>query len=365
MSKKKDPYPIRMCPASEIALAPALPQEWNVDKKVLVQFLGQYDAQNLYSLVPRTQLTPYYGSSSTDCKEQWCPNTVEQYVKALQKKSGKNKLDAVQLRVEELYLDKILEKARDNERKLAQAANTNNNDEEEEVEKSLEQESSTPVIATTKKPKARRIIKSLNGAVDNNEKLRAGDVIEYTHPQFVDGRPEGYREATVLSIQKREYPLVLDNGEFLPRYHRIRRIQRLVRGKLVEYNGKIRAICDHSLQYDKTKVNVGAGLAKEGARVASIVDKNMAKYQDKLQETGIPLDLLNKMTGNENNDESTTNGDCKMPATVEGGNVTPVEATKTSESLNTAGETTTAGGTKRQVSESPTDEDSSVVSRLE
>ena len=257
-------------------------------------------------------------------RESWCLSHVQEYIKALGKRTGKNKLTSVQLRVEELYLDQVLTRARENQAAAIQKA------QEEEEAKKLELESDTEQGAApppVKPPPPPRPVKSLNGQADNiTHKLRAGDVIEYTDPIFVQGRDEGYRCTTILTIKKQEHPLALQNAEILPKSHRIRRVQRLVRNKLVEYNGHYRAIGDFRLEYDSLEISACAGLKEQAKELGSIVDRNVAKYQPALDALGVPTDFLHNMGGRkrarggkENETEVAVNeneeGDSKMAAT--------------------------------------------------
>lgn len=108
-NKKKTPYPVRLCDPSELILAPSLQdKKWNRERQVLVQYLGEYKDVNERALVFRSQLTPFNGTSE---QQEWCPHLVEEYVKHHTKKRGKDKLSPVKLRVEVLYLDRVLERA--------------------------------------------------------------------------------------------------------------------------------------------------------------------------------------------------------------------------------------------------------------
>jgi len=316
-SKKKDPFPVRICEKSEHVFVQSLSPEWDDSKKALVQFLGEFQEQNKRDLVPRNQLTPYTGNTASS-HDAWCVDTTKQYMKALEKKKGKNKLSPVQLRMEQLYLEILLERVVQNQqaRELRQ---------QEEAKKELEELLASEHDNTAlqpKKPRKPRRIASEFGVCDNNERLRAGDVIEYTHPQYVQGHRQGYTVSEILSIQKQEYPLILKSGDFLPKEHWIRRIQRVVRGKLVEYNGNIRAIDGHSLQYDKKEIDVTAGIVEEAKRYGAIIEQNVQKFQPALEEAGVPMDLLQNVggtkkrtLGKENVQETVENeNDQKMPA---------------------------------------------------
>jgi hypothetical protein len=326
-SKKKEPFPCRICHESELVLAPYLEtKKWDKEKQELVQYLGEYQGVNQRAIVLKTQLTPFHNSEG----EIWCPSIVKEYIRALEKRKGKNKFTSVKLRVEELYLEQVLNKARENQAAAIQTAQEEANARTLELESDVEDSNAAPVKSP---PTKRPAIKSFDGEHDSiKHKLRAGDVIEYTNPMFVQGHQEGYRCTKILSIQKNQpYPLVLENAEFLPRGHLIRRVQRLVRNKLVEYNGNVRAISDFRMEYDFRDITAATSLKEQAKEVGRIVDKHVAKYKPKLEAVGLPMNLLNNMDGRkrarrgkENETDIVVNekeeGDSKMAAigTTEG-----------------------------------------------
>jgi len=292
-SKKKEPFPCRICNESELVLAPRLEtRKWDMEKQVLVQYLGEYQGINQRALVPKSQLTPFHNSEG----ETWCPSIVKEYIKALEKKKWKNKFTPVKLRVEELYLEQVLKKARENQAAVIQTAQEEAKARKFELESDVEDSNAKPVKPP---PTKRPAIKSFDGEHDSiTHKLRAGDVIEYTNPMFVQGHQEGYRCTQILSVQKNKpYPLVLENAEFLPRGHLIRRVQRLVRNKLVKYNGNVRAISDFRMEYDFRDITAATSLKEQAKEVGRIVDKHVAKYKPKLEAVGLPMNLLNNMDG--------------------------------------------------------------------
>ena len=292
-SKKKEPYPVRICKDDEAV--GLIDKEWNPLTHVLVQYLGETD-DNQRMVVKRNQLVPYHGhhnDTNSSSGGGWCLDTMNLYIKGLEKKTGRKALDPVQLRVEELYLAKLFQRVHEKE------AQVKMEQEKEEALKSCDddeddtEDSSGEIANQPRSPAEQPTPTNSDGAPDKKEKLRAGDVIEYTNTQFVAGNKEGYRRTKILAIRNdAEYKLVLENGELLPKEHWVRRIRRLVRGQLVPYNGIRRAIQDTPLQYCKHPVTMDAGIRQEVKRVGDILDANVAKFQQALEETGMPLDLL-------------------------------------------------------------------------
>jgi len=321
-SQTKPPCPVRICDKSEIIFASCLPQEWNEEKKALVQYLGEYDTgANKRALVDLNKLTPYNGE--TGDTSAWDPELVKQYIVSLSKRTGKNKLDAVQLRVEEICLDKILKRAYENK----EAARLQKLQDEQEI-LALRAEEDTkeniPVPRATKTSRSPPRPVNLDGAPDKGEPLRAGDMIEYTNPQFVTGHRQGRRVATILCVRKdKNYKLVLDTGELLPNTDLVRRIYRIVRNKRVPYNGDLKAIDDHKCTYCEQEVTNAVGVQRNGQKLAEIVDSNAEKLRQVLEESGMPLDLVRnfgkskKPAGGEDSVMNQPMDKQKMPAALE------------------------------------------------
>eukprot|EP00980_Cylindrotheca_fusiformis_P011804 scaffold2816_cov121-Cylindrotheca_fusiformis.AAC.20 len=82
------------------------------------------------------------------------------------------------------------------------------------------------------------------------EILRDGDVIEYYDPIGVVGNKQWLRRATVLGVdpKNKSTPINLDNGQFLDRNSKIKRIRRRNRGKVEKCDGSFREISEYSLR---------------------------------------------------------------------------------------------------------------------
>lgn len=102
------------------------------------------------------------------------------------------------------------------------------------------------------------------------EPLRPGDVIEYTHPIFVNGDKRGRRQATVLSTDPNRRPMIyLDNGDVLPDDILVARVQTYCQqtGQLLEHPGVFRSIEDFRMQVQQVATSDGKTIdAAEGIR---------------------------------------------------------------------------------------------------
>jgi hypothetical protein len=268
------PFPVRICKSDE-AIGLALKQKWDSTQEELVQYLSHGDLNEL-SLVAKSRLTRGLDPHTNT----WCPDLLEQYLAHLR---GRKKNDALAVLLEKIYLEKIAQRVHDKEARAPE--------EEEDDEVVSDDDDRGPLAPETKLPenKPRPPIASADGAPDRGERLRAGDVIEYTNTIMVAGDPRGRRVAKILSVRPRhEYRLVLDNGELLPLDTRIRRIQRYLNKKWQSYNGIRRAIEDHKLQGSSIPFSVGDGIMEEVKRIDTIIKANHEELLDRLEADGIP-----------------------------------------------------------------------------
>jgi hypothetical protein len=109
----------------------------------------------------------------------WCPD--EQYLAHLR---GHKKKDALAVPSKKFYLEKIAERVHEREVRAP---------EEEEDEVVSDDDDRGPLAPEAGLPenKPRPWIASADGAPDSGERLRAGDLIEYTNPIMVAGDPRG------------------------------------------------------------------------------------------------------------------------------------------------------------------------------
>ena len=138
-------------------------------------------------------------------------------------------------------------------------------------------------------------------AKKKKDTLRAGDVIEYYHPVGVCGNKEWFRTTTIVGIEARreDIPLNLQNGDSLDRDHRIKRIKRMYRGKLIDdENGSYRSLEYYRLQSGGTTELVRiANIARSAKRIRQEHQADVAKFWKKDDDNSLPV----------NNNESKSN----------------------------------------------------------
>jgi hypothetical protein len=125
----------------------------------------------------------------------------------------------------------------------------------------------------------------------NKEPLRDGDVICYDPPVGVAGRKEFLMQATILGIhaQNRTFPLILNNGENLPRDHAVKRLRKRYRGTLVQnQKATFKAISKYKLATCGT-TNALAGIQRQAARMAHILNRNNDEIKDFVRTFHVPL----------------------------------------------------------------------------
>lgn len=271
---KSAPFPVRICKSDE-AIGLAVHQKWDSEKKALVQYLS-YGDQNELSLVWKSQLT----RGIVPHTNTWCPEPLQQYLDEYLEKHKKK--DPLTVLLEKLYLEKIAQRVCEKE--------ATKPDEEEVASDDDDDNHDGPLVPDTLQDnQPQPVIASADGAPDKGEKLRAGDVIEYTNTIMVTGDPRGRRVASILEVRpKQEYRLVLDNGEFLPPDTLIRRIYRLYHNKLLAYNGMWRVIQDHKLQGSSVSVSIAEGVMREAKKMDELIKANHERLLDNLEEAGIP-----------------------------------------------------------------------------
>lgn len=146
----------------------------------------------------------------------------------------------------------------------------------------------------------------------SNEPLRVGDVIEYYSPIFVAGDPRGLREATVLAIDpKKEYPLVLDNAEYIPNDTSVKRVKVMSGGELVDHPGIFRPISRFKL-VKAGRATIADAVKMQSSRFGGIMRNNMKKLKSKAEADGFaPMDLIVNMKGV--NDSSQSSSEVSAP----------------------------------------------------
>jgi len=298
---KKFIFPVRLASREEI-VGMAL-RECKGEKECAIQYI-QYPHTKLgkdvglYDIASKNGLTPYYGNG--DKRDQWCEMKFEQYAKQLKRS---HKLQDVDVKTEEIFLQCILQKSLDegeNAKKSAEVdeavletSSTTNEEEKDNVDsESDEDDDEREMIGGTK----RRTRGGTSGMQERTERLKPGDRIQFYKQQCVAGDPSGLMEATILNIDpKADHILTLDDTfTNLEPHHQVKRIQRYERGKLVNNDGgQFRPISTYMLKKEGNPNASKEVRAAEKARVDEIIKRNKDQMVMKMKKDGFcPEDML-------------------------------------------------------------------------
>jgi hypothetical protein len=273
-------------------------------KQTVVQFLQFPHAEiksndiGLYDVVSRNQLLPFFGKSH-DNKDVWCPDISAQYLKQLKQK---HKLGNQHCRVEQLYLEKILQIAKDEEADRVELDQYNVAADEPEE---LKIEDPEPVATTQEEDSdveddGKRRSKRRRSCDDNNgEWLHVGDVIQFYKPGYLAAGRENLRQATIVAIHPREDPLLTVDCEgemnlYIPNDHRVMRVKRIERGSLVDCTGnKYWPVNTFTLKNEGSKNARKKVIGKQVAKVKTIRERHMKETMKKIEEDGCgPTDIF-------------------------------------------------------------------------
>ena len=311
IAKKKSKqflYPVRLPPdpSEYIGYAQVLTVS-DPAKKVVVQYVQFPHVEissrdiGLYAVVPRSQLVPYHGSDSN--KEQWCPILSQKYFHQLKRQH--KQVGDEQIRIEELYLERVLQKAVEEEESKAQLEQYDIAIEEPEEEELTTRESTTaPVdsdvesVETTgnlRRSKRHR----RNEDPKNTDWLHIGDVIQLYKPSTTAGHPENLRMATIRAIHPQsEYILTVDcPDEFhlvIPNEHPIKRIKRMERGKLVICTGtKYWPVDSFTMKREGEKDAAQKMVRERVCEMKKSLEEKKRLLVEQIEEDGCgPVDLL-------------------------------------------------------------------------
>ena len=210
-----------------------------------------------------------------------------------------------QIRIEELYLERVLQKAREEEESKAQLEQYDIAIEEPEEEELTTRESTTaPVdsdvesVETTgnlRRSKRHR----RNEDPKNTDWLHIGDVIQLYKPSTTAGHPENLRMATVRAIHPQsEYALTVDcPDEFhlvIPNEHPIKRIKRMERGKLVNCTGtKYWPVDSFTMKREGEKDAAQKIVRERVCEMKKSLEEKKRLLVEQIEEDGCgPVDLL-------------------------------------------------------------------------
>ncbi len=133
-----------------------------------------------------------------------------------------------------------------------------------------------------------------------SEPLRPLDVIEYYPPTAIFGDHRFLEITQILSVDPRRNPIMkLTNQAYLDSDVKVKRIKRIIRGKLRDYDGKYRAISEYKLS--KGSVSVASsggeisGVQMKANELSEILKKQREQCIEKVKAAGLGdcSDLLN------------------------------------------------------------------------
>ena len=240
-------YPIRVVPREEVV--GLCLKEWDAETERPVQYIQFPHKQikrdlGLYDVVSVRSLTPYHGDGP---KDSWCSKKIQQYSKQLKRTlKGVTEIDLIS---EEAFLNLVLKqslKEEENERERAlldKAASVEESAASDKKDEQAENDSDDDDVDCMRS----RLCRSNNV---KSEPLRVGDVIEYYKPHSVAGNPDALCEADVKFIDPKGDPILITSDVFtiLPSDHQVKRVKRMHRGKLLDHDGRFRAINNYVLK---------------------------------------------------------------------------------------------------------------------
>lgn len=306
------PYPCREAHPDEAR--GIIDARWDATCKVLVQYFA-YSTCSMgeFSVISRNQLVPYCGEGKNEEDKQqvigatgagacpsWCPKLKEEYLASSRRKDD----SPIDVQAHLLFLDLCLEESASKEsaatEEVTRAWDENQNrakvDGDGSIGDLLDSNSRT---REEEDPESDGDDEEGSAPRRKKDVLRPGDLLEYYHHVYVAGDTRALRTGTVLSVDPRRDPvIVLDSGDHIPNDARVKRLKRMVRGKLQDCQQGFCQVTDFRLSKAALRGQEGlaAGLKKEMKRTGEIVKRNMDKLRDDLKKDEFaPFDMLNKI----------------------------------------------------------------------
>lgn len=282
--------------------------------KKVVRYV-EYPYEGETECVVPTVLVPYNGDEGST-EQVWSTHHISSYIEHLERDfDGYSQCD---IRTVILYLDRILEHAREAEKAQSEAVNEGNEDVSGQASKGSESDGKVSQndvfdigLDDDRKTNAVYVDEGvdLGDSSDDDrddqapghktELIRAGDVITYDSVIYVKGDQRGKKVATILSVDpKRDPVLILGNGDYLSKDTEVKRLQIMWRNKLkIHPDGKYNRLSSFKLSKSCSKEGRGnasdAGIQAEAARLREITERNKAEFLKKAEEIGFaPKDIL-------------------------------------------------------------------------
>jgi hypothetical protein len=343
-------YPCRTCSPDEVS-GLNLPQKWDVQKKVLVQYL-EGTGFTTREIVLKNHLVPHYGeernmkgngridsqlqndggnlnNNSENFQEhqyEWCPVAMREMSNRNRKSRKKLFHDETCVLAMELYMKKVMDTAV--QRMNMNLTETNDEEAPYKVKDDDNQSCSSPLKSelqdrgSNNDEKFSSCTNSLLISQDacehevdcsheansddesaivlpfnrTKETLRAGDVIEYYQPNMVFGDDRAYRKARIDEIAcKKEMVLKLQGGDYLDRDQRVKRLQKMSRGKLVPCDEEWVHLRNFRLRSGKLKGIEHGGILEEAKQMKESISRNKEMMKKTLKSEGLEMfgDFLN------------------------------------------------------------------------
>lgn len=297
--------------------------------------VGIYDKASIRSLIPfhgdTTTTTTNGNYDDNNENRKWCPKRMELYLKQLKK--GNKQFGALEAKTEELYLERVLEKSimeekEERERDLldtvveddvtaaavadeaaghdavvdgkGEQSQYQANYDSEDDDNDDDNDANTNTNNKQRKRPRRRC--STSPTTHKIEPLRPGDIIAFYKPPFGAGDPNGYTEATILSIDPHAEKRgagnsILTVDEFfvnLQKDHLVKRIKRKLRnGMLVDHpDGCFRAIDKYDLKKEGDPNGHKTVINQRTEETSEIFQRNKHILKKKLEDVGGPMDVI-------------------------------------------------------------------------
>lgn len=276
-------YPIRVVPREEVV--GLCLKEWDAETERPVQYIQFPHKQikrdlGLYDVVSVRSLTPYHGDGP---KDSWCSKKIQQYSKQLKRTlKGVTEIDLIS---EEAFLNLVLKqslKEEENERERAlldKAASVEESAASDKKDEQAENDSDDDDVDCMRS----RLCRSNNV---KSEPLRVGDVIEYYKPHSVAGNPDALCEADVKFIDPKGDPILITSDVFtiLPSDHQVKRVKRMHRGKLLDHDGRFRAINNYVLKKEGNPNAVKQIMAESTARTKATIQRAKDEIMSRMDD---------------------------------------------------------------------------------
>ena len=329
--KKVNWFPCRECHRDEV-IGLNLPQEWNEETKILVQYIEGTSFGNR-ALVNRKAVVGYDGNdvridldpdpvdevnpNEAEQKQKkdvvevlpcWCPTRLEQMTLSNKKSKSKLYSDEASVRATELYMEEVLAKAFQRKEELEKEriatrkreaqdeaewmqSNIEEGKEDGSDDKSPDSFSSAIISQSQEEVEYSSSDDSSNllSQAKKKQLLRPGDIVQYYELNQKFGDADYLRTAEIEEIDcRKEMVLRLGGGVYLDRDQKINLEQRIYKGKLVNvetiYWTYVR---NFKLRSAKSKKEGATGMKARAQQLKQLMDEKKKHIVESLKEKGM------------------------------------------------------------------------------